>query len=366
MSAIPLPMALVAEVTHRCPLRCPYCSNPLELVRASDELSTEDWVRVFAEAARMGVLHLHLSGGEPTARADLPTLIRAAASAGLYVNLITSGVMLDERKLADLAEAGLDHVQLSFQHADSAEGERIGGLHGAQARKLLAARLVIAAGLPLTCNFVIHRQNARDVAAMIALASELGAGRVEIAHTQYYGWGLVNRNALLPSTEDLRVATDAVEAGRALHAGRMTIDYVTPDYYGDQPKPCMDGWARRFIVIDPKGQALPCHAAETIPGLVFPNVRERSLSDIWLSDPAFQRFRGTAWMPEPCQSCALKEQDWGGCRCQALALLGDAAATDPVCALSPAHLALQKLITARPDVPPDFIYRHTARSSTPE
>jgi pyrroloquinoline quinone biosynthesis protein E len=358
-------MALVAEVTHRCPLRCPYCSNPLELAGARQEISTADWARVFSEAAALGVLHLHLSGGEPTARSDLAELVRAASSVGLYVNLITSGVMLDERSMAQLAEAGLDHVQLSFQHADAAEGERIGGMRGAQARKLGAARLVRAAGLPLTCNFVIHRQNARDVASMIALAAELGAQRVEIAHTQYYGWGLVNRDALLPDEEDLRAATAAVEAGRARHAGRMAIDYVTPDYYGDQPKPCMDGWGRRFIVIGPQGRALPCHAAESIPGLTFPNVRERTLADIWLSDPAFQKFRGTDWMPDPCQSCAFKEKDWGGCRCQALALAGDAAATDPVCARSSKHDDLQRLIAARASEPPAFIFRHNAKSARP-
>ncbi|MCB8877836.1 pyrroloquinoline quinone biosynthesis protein PqqE [Acidisoma silvae] len=365
MSAIPLPMALVAEVTHRCPLRCPYCSNPLEMARAAQEVSTEDWSRVFAEAAALGVLHLHLSGGEPMLRTDLPDLIRAASTAGLYVNLITSGVTMDAAKLGILVDAGLDHVQLSFQHADAAEAERIGGMKGAQARKLDAARLIKAAGLPLTCNFVIHRQNLHDVPAMMALASDLGAQRVEIAHTQYYGWGLINRNALLPDATELMAATAAVEAGRVLYAGCMAIDYVTPDYHGDQPKSCMDGWARRFIVISPTGQALSCHAAETITSITFPNIRETSLADIWLRDPAFQRFRGTDWMPEPCQGCALKEQDWGGCRCQALALLGDAAATDPVCARSPHHHALQGLIAARPSVAPDFVYRQNAKPTSP-
>jgi pyrroloquinoline quinone biosynthesis protein E len=365
MTAIPLPMALVAEVTHRCPLRCPYCSNPLEMARAREEVSTADWSRLFAEAADLGVLHLHLSGGEPMARSDLAELVRAASTAGLYVNLITSGVMLDAAKMGELADAGLDHVQLSFQHADAAEAERIGGMRSAQARKIAAAHLVTAAGLPLTCNFVIHRQNAREVAAMIALGAKLGAQRVEIAHTQYYGWGLLNRDALLPDEDDLRHATAAVESGRALHAGRMAIDYVTPDYYGDQPKACMDGWARRFIVVGPRGQAMPCHAAETIPGLVFPDIRAQSLRDIWYDDPTFRRFRGTDWMPDPCQSCALKEKDWGGCRCQALALAGDAAATDPVCARSPKHDDLQRLIAARASEPPDFIFRHNAKPAHP-
>jgi pyrroloquinoline quinone biosynthesis protein E len=361
--AVPLPMALVAEITHRCPLQCPYCSNPLELDRASLELSTADWARVFGEAAALGVLHLHLSGGEPMARADLPALIRAAAAEGLYTNLITSGVLLDQARMAELAEAGLDHVQLSFQHADRAEAERIGGMAGAQARKIAAAGLVTAAGLPLTCNFVIHRQNAREVAAMIALASDLGAGRVEIAHTQYYGWGLLNRDALLPDAAEVAAATAAVEVARVVHQGRMAIDYVTPDYHADRPKACMGGWAQRFMVVTPGGRALPCHAAETIPGLSFPDVRAVSLAAIWAADPAFRRFRGTGWMPEPCRDCAFQAQDWGGCRCQALALAGDAGATDPVCDRSPLHASVAALVAARPAAASPFVYRRYARQS---
>jgi pyrroloquinoline quinone biosynthesis protein E len=350
-------MALVAEITHRCPLQCPYCSNPIAMTRAAEELSTADWQRIFAEAAALGILHLHLSGGEPMARADLPALVAAGAAAGLYTNLITSGVLLDATRLAALVEARLDHVQLSFQHAESAAAERIGGMAGAQARKIAAARLVTGAGLPLTCNFVIHRQNARDVAAMIALAADLGAGRVEIAHTQYHGWGLLNRDALLPDAAEVAATTRAVETARAVHRGRMVIDYVTPDYHADRPKACMGGWARRFIVVTPTGRALPCHAAETIPDLSFPDLRRTSLAAIWAADPAFLRFRGTGWMPEPCQSCAFQEQDWGGCRCQALALAGDAAATDPVCERSSRHHLIAALIAARPAAPPPFIYR---------
>jgi pyrroloquinoline quinone biosynthesis protein E len=357
-AAAPPPMALVAEITHRCPLQCPYCSNPLSMARASEELSTEDWRRVLAEAAALG------SGGEPMARRDLPELIHAAADAGLYTNLITSGVLLDKKRFSALADAGLDHVQLSFQHVDSAEAERIGGMPGAQAKKIAAAQLITAAGLPLTCNFVIHRQNARDVAGMIALAADLGAARVEIAHTQYYGWGLLNRDALLPDPAELDAATAAVEAARALHQGRMVIDYVTPDYHADRPKACMNGWARRFIVIAPTGKVLPCHAAETIPGLAFPDVRTARLADIWTADPAFIRFRGTSWMPEPCQGCAFKDQDWGGCRCQALALAGDAAATDPVCARSPVHRSVGDLIAARPVPAPPFVFRRSAAHPT--
>ena len=369
--AAPLPMALVAEITHRCPLQCPYCSNPVELARTSEELATADWQRIFSEAAALGILHLHLSGGEPMARADLPALIRTAAAAGLYTNLITSGVLLDQTRLEALVEAGLDHVQLSFQHADAAEAERIGGMAGAHAKKIAAARLVTAAGVALTCNFVIHRQNARAVAAMITLAADLGAGRVEIAHTQYHGWGLINRGALLPDAAEVEAATAAVEAGRAVHRGRMVIDYVTPDYHADRPKPCMGGWGQRFIVVTPAGKALPCHAAETIPGLAFPSLSSpgqplSTLAHVWTADPAFLRFRGTGWMPEPCRSCAFQKEDWGGCRCQALALARDAAATDPVCDRSPLHRAVAALIAARPVAAPAFVYRRYARPSSPE
>ena len=361
--AAPLPMALVAEITHRCPLQCPYCSNPLNLVRADQELSTADWQRIFAEAAALGVLHLHLSGGEPMMRADLPALVRAASAAGLYTNLITSGVLLDQKRLADLVQARLDHVQISFQHADAAMAERTGGLPGAQERKIAAASLVSAAGLALTCNFVIHRQNARDVAGMIALASDLGAGRVEIAHTQYHGWGLVNREALLPDAGEVAAASAAVAAARARYQGRMAIDYVPPDYHAGRPKPCMGGWAQRFIVVTPAGRALPCHAAETIPGLAFPDLRQSSLAEIWNADPAFLRFRGTGWMPEPCRSCAFLNHDWGGCRCQAQALAGDAAAPDPVCDRSLHHHRVAALIAARPAAPPAFVYRRAGRHS---
>jgi pyrroloquinoline quinone biosynthesis protein E len=364
-AAAPLPMALVAEITHRCPLKCPYCSNPLEMAHAKQELPTADWCRVFSEAASLGILHLHLSGGEPMVRSDLPTLVRAGADAGLYTNLITSGVLLDDDRLAALKEAGLDHIQLSFQHVDQEQAERIGGMPGAHARKIEAARRIKAAGLRLTCNFVIHRQNVRDVAGMIALAADLGAERAEIAHTQYYGWGLLNRDALLPDLAELEAATSVVIAARLRHRGAMAIDYVTPDYHADRPKPCMGGWGRRFIVITPTGKALPCHAAETIPGLIFADIRATSLAEIWKTDLAFLRFRGTAWMPEPCQGCAFKEDDWGGCRCQALSLAGDASVTDPVCARSPLHQSVKTFIAMRPIEPPPFAYRRNARQFDP-
>ncbi len=334
------PLGLLAELTHRCPLRCPYCSNPTALTRAAEELDTATWARVFGEAAALGVLHLHLSGGEPTARRDLPALVRAASEAGLYSNLITAGVLLDAARLEALAAAGLDHVQLSVQDAEPGAADRIGGMAGGHARKLEAARLIRAAGLPLTLNAVVHRQNLDRLPGLIALALELGAGRLEVAHVQYHGWALANRAALLPSRAQLDAAAATVEAARAAHRGRLVIDHVIPDYHARRPKPCMGGWGRRVLVVSPAGKALPCHAAESLPGLQFPSVREASLAAIWHRSDAFNRFRGTAaWMPEPCRSCERREVDFGGCRCQAFALTGDAAATDPACALAP-HRAL--------------------------
>ena len=367
MSVPPPPMGLLAELTHRCPLQCPYCSNPLELERAAGELDTATWLRVLDEAADLGVLQVHFSGGEPTARRDLPDLVRRAAGRQLYSNLITSGVLLDERLLAVLAEAGLDHVQLSFQDVEVANAERIGGMIGAQAKKRAAAALIQRAGLPLTLNFVIHRQNIDHLPAMIALGAELCAERIEVAHVQYYGWGLVNRDLLLPRRDQLEAATAEVEAARVRFKGRMVIDYVTPDYYAERPKACMGGWGRRFINVTPAGKALPCHAAETLPGLDFPSVHEHSLAAIWREAPAFERYRGTGWMAEPCRSCDRREIDWGGCRCQALALTGDAANADPACALSPHHRAMQSAIAAADEAAVrGFVYRRIGARTTDE
>ena len=351
------PMALLAELTHRCPLQCPYCSNPLELDRTSGELDTDSWKRVLDEAAALVVLQVHFSGGEPMVRRDLEELVRHARAVDLYSNLITSGVTMTEARLAALVEAGLDHVQLSFQDVEAENAERLGGMKGAQARKLATARMIGAADVALTINFVVHRQNVANVGAMIELAAGLGARRVEIAHTQYYGWGLLNRDALLPNAAQLEAATAAVETARPRHAGQMVIDYITPDYHATQPKPCMGGWAQRFINISPAGLALPCHAAETISDMDFPSVKDWSLQDIWQLSAAFNRFRGTGWMPSECQSCPLKERDWGGCRCQALALVGDAAASDPVCDRSPHHRSVLVALEANQAPAPELVYR---------
>jgi pyrroloquinoline quinone biosynthesis protein E len=351
------PLALLAELTHRCPLRCPYCSNPRELARASAELDTACWGRVFTEAAELGVLQVHFSGGEPLVRRDLVELVGDAAKAGLYVNLITSGIRLDGDRIARLVDAGLEHVQLSLQDSNSASGDRIAGLAGAQQAKHQVAGVVREAGLPLTVNAVVHRQNLEHLEDIIDLAVTLGADRLEVAHVQYYGWALTNRAALLPSREQLDGATATVEAARARLVGQLIIDYVPPDYHAHRPKACMGGWGRRFLNVTPSGKVLPCHAAETLPGLRFPTVGEASLTDIWYHSAAFARFRGTAWMAEPCRSCERREIDWGGCRCQSFALTGDAARTDPACELSADHLLLADARREAEGAAPDFVYR---------
>ncbi|MFL5000652.1 MAG: pyrroloquinoline quinone biosynthesis protein PqqE [Xanthobacteraceae bacterium] len=349
------PLGLLAELTHRCPLGCPYCSNPLALDPRQDELDLATWARVFGEAAALGVLQVHLSGGEPAARRDLVEITAAARAAGLYTNLITSAVGLTAKTLAALYAAGLDHVQISIQDSAPASADKIAGYRGAYERKRAAAAEVVRLGLPLTVNAVMHRANIDRVADMVELALALGASRVEIAHVQYYGWALKNRAALMPTPEQVERAARAVEELRARHHGRIVIDAVVPDYYARYPKPCVGGWGRRSLNITPAGRVLPCHAAESIPGLEFWSVQDHPLADIWRNSPAFRAFRGTDWMREPCRSCPRREEDFGGCRCQAFLLTGDARAADPVCHLSPDHALVATLAAVREDTP--YAYR---------
>ena len=357
--AVRAPVGLLAELTHRCPLQCPYCSNPLALERAQGELPTEAWLDVLAQAADLGVLQLHLSGGEPTVRRDLEEIAAQAAKVRLYSNLITSAVTLTRERLEKLASLGLDHVQISIQDAQAANADRIAHYRGGHARKLEVAGWVRALGLPLTVNAPVHRQNIDGLPAIIELAVSLGAQRLEVAHVQYYGWALRNRQALMPTRRQVLDSAELVERARERLKGILVIDFVVPDYYAKRPKPCMGGWGRGSIVITPSGKALPCHAAETIPGLTFDNVRDRRLADIWLHSDAFQRFRGTAWMPEPCRSCELREVDWGGCRCQALAFAGDAALTDPACAKSSLHAAFALVAEREAGSPaPELVFRN--------
>jgi PqqA peptide cyclase len=343
------PLGLLAELTHRCPLGCPYCSNPLALDPRGGELDTQTWARVFDEAAGLGVLQVHLSGGEPGARRDLVEITAAAHDAGLYTNLITSAVGITADTLRRLADAGLDHVQISIQDSEPQSADRIAGYAGAFARKRALAAEVVRLKILLTVNAVMHRANIDRVGDMVALALSLGASRVEIAHAQYYGWALKNRAALMPTAEQVKRAAAAVEELRARHHAEIVIDAVVPDYHARLPKPCVGGWGRRSLNVTPSGKVLPCHAAESIPGLEFWSVRERSLADIWANSPAFNAFRGTEWMQEPCRSCARRDIDFGGCRCQAFALTGDARATDPVCHLSPRHRDVAALASIQHD-----------------
>jgi pyrroloquinoline quinone biosynthesis protein E len=332
----PRPYTLVAELSYRCPLSCGYCSNPVDLDRRRDELGTADWKRVFAEAAGLGILQVNLTGGEPLVRDDLEELVAAARASELYVNLITSGIPADGERLGRLAAAGLDSVQLSVQDVDAAGAAWIAGRDGLDA-KLEMAAAARALRLPITLNVVLHRGNIARVAEFVALAERIGAERLELANTQYLGWALLNRDALLPSRAELAAARAVADAARERLRGRIEILFVRPDYYADRPRACMDGWARRYIVVTPDGTALPCHQAGSIPSLAFESVRDRSLAALWSDSPGFRAFRGEAWMPEPCRTCDERDIDFGGCRCQAMALLGDAAAPDPACARTPRH-----------------------------
>jgi pyrroloquinoline quinone biosynthesis protein E len=339
----PRPSALIAEVTHRCPLHCVYCSNPLEMQRRSSEMSTQEWSAIFGQAQALGMLQLHLTGGEPLARADIVELVRQGRAANLYVNLITSGAGLDARKLDALLEAGLDHIQLSFQDTQEAAANEFAGAR-THALKLRVARMIQARRVGFTLNIVVHRQNLCRLEEMIAFAEQSGAQRLEIANVQYYGWALRNRGALLPTREQLDRTVAILEAATERLKGRLRIEYVLPDYYARYPKPCMNGWGRRLMLIDPAGRAMPCHAAPVIPGLEFASAREKPLRWIWEESPAFTRFRGEDWMPEPCRSCERRARDFGGCRCQAFLLTGDASATDPVCTLAPAHAVVEETL----------------------
>ena len=333
----PRPYTLIAELTYRCPLRCPYCSNPTDYLAYKNELTTEDWCRVFGEAEELGVVQLHLTGGEPLARKDLEVLAARAREVGLYVNLVTSGIPLTRERLLGLAQAGVYHVQVSVQSSRAELADEIGGYAG-HARKLDVMRWVKELDLPLTMNVVLHRANLDEIDELVALAEEVGADRLELANTQYLNWALSNRDVLLPTREQIEHAAEKAAPHRERLRGKMDVLFVKPDYFGATPKACMDGWARRFVQIVPDGRVVPCHAATSITSLVFENVRGRPLKEIWESSPALLAYRGEEWMQEPCRSCDKRAVDFGGCRCQAFALTGDAAATDPACHLS-AHRA---------------------------
>jgi PqqA peptide cyclase len=352
------PATLIAELSYQCPLHCPYCSNPTDIgaERYHSELETEHWIRTFRQARGLGVLQLALTGGEPMLRRDLVKLCEGARDAGLYSSLITAGTLFTRDRAQALKSAGLDHVQISIQSPDAEENDRIAGNRSFE-KKIAAARLARELGFPLTINCVLHRQNLDRIEEVLDLTLDLDAQRLELANTQYYGWAVVNQEALMPSREQLRRGEEAVRRFRERVGPRVQVLWVLPDFYEDLPKPCMGGWGRTAMVVAPNGDVLPCQAASTIPGLEFANVRRHSLEWIWSDSPAFARFRGTDWMQEPCRTCPLgrQELDWGGCRCQSLRLAGDAAATDPVCQFSPHH---DRVVGARESAQTsEFVYR---------
>ncbi|SHG55460.1 pyrroloquinoline quinone biosynthesis protein PqqE [Streptoalloteichus hindustanus] len=351
------PLGLLAELTHRCPLHCAYCSNPVQLVPAADELDTGQWRSVLDQARQLGVLQVHLSGGEPMSRRDLPALVEHAHALGCYVNLVTSGLSLTDATATELVAAGLDHVQLSIQDADARLADVIAGVR-AHERKVAAAAVVRRLGLPLTVNAVLHRGNLDHVGAIVDLAERMGADRLELANTQFYGWALRNRAALLPTAAQLRAADVVVRAATERLAGQMEIAYVYSDYHERRPKPCMNGWGSRQLTVAPNGDVLPCPAAGSIEGLALENVRTRTLADIWYDSSSFNAYRGTGWMREPCRSCAFRDVDLGGCRCQAFLLTGDAANTDPVCSLSPHREVVDRVLSEQTAlVPPPSVPR---------
>jgi pyrroloquinoline quinone biosynthesis protein E len=357
------PLALIAELTHRCPLHCVYCSNPLELKTRADELTTDVWARVFKEAAEAGVLQADFTGGEPLTRPDILELVRAARAAGLYVNLITSGMPLDEPRLAKLVEAGLDHIQLSFQGAREETANEISGTK-AHAQKLRVLEWLKNVRVAVTLNFVIHRRNIDQLEEMLKIAEFSSATRVEFANVQYYGWAFANREHLLPTRVQLDRSLETLKKAEERLRGKIRVEFVVPDYYAKFPKACMGGWGRKLMLITPTGDALPCHAAQVIPGLHFDNVQQHSLREIWETSEAFQKYRCEAWMQEPCKTCERRTQDFGGCRCQALLLAGDPAATDPVCSLSPNRPKVDAILANLADAPapesltkPDWLYR---------
>ncbi|HEY7502508.1 MAG TPA: pyrroloquinoline quinone biosynthesis protein PqqE [Gemmatimonadales bacterium] len=342
------PTTLLAELTHRCPLHCPYCSNPLEMVRAQGEMETEDWKRVFTQARELGVLQLGLSGGEPLVRKDLEELAIHARGLGLYTTLVTSGLGLTRVRAERLREAGLEHIQISIQDADSEVAEKIAGVSSVK-QKRAAAAMVRELGFAFSINVVLHRANLDRIGAIIDLAAELGADRLELANTQYYGWALENRAMLMPTREQLARAKATAEDAMRRYKGKMQILFVLPDYFEKYPKPCYGGWGRLYLVVAPDGKVLPCHGATQITTLSFDNARHRSLEWIWHESAAFQAFRGDSWMREPCRSCPRKAVDFGGCRCQAFALTGAAENTDPVCVLSPARELIDAAVAAPRD-----------------
>jgi pyrroloquinoline quinone biosynthesis protein E len=342
MSAAP-PYWLLAELTYRCPLHCAFCYNPVDYAGIRDELDTAGWVAVMREARAMGAVQLGFSGGEPLLRDDLEELVAEAHRLGFYTNLITSGVGLTEPRIAALKQAGLDHIQLSFQDSTRELNDFLSSTKTFDLKKKVAA-LIKKYDYPMVMNCVLHRHNLAHVDKIIEMALELDAEYLELANTQYYGWAMKNQQQLMPTLAQVREAEQVVQQYREKIGNRCKLLFVIPDYYEDRPKACMNGWGAVFLAVAPDGAALPCHNARSLPGLALPSVKDASLRWIWEDSPAFNLFRGDSWMQEPCRSCPEKANDFGGCRCQAAMLAGDARAADPVCAKSPQRERVDAII----------------------
>ena len=358
------PLWLLAELTYRCPLQCTYCSNPVNFAAVKNELSTEEWLRVLREGRELGAAQLGFSGGEPLLRKDLEVLVTEAHSLGFYSNLITSGMGMDETRLLALKRAGLDHIQLSFQASSAELNDFIGGTRSFEHKKALA-RLIKQHDYPMVLNVVIHRHNIDSIGQILDMALELGADYVELANVQYQGWAKINRAHLMPSRQQVeRSAAIAAEYKQRV-GEKMRVLYVVPDYFEGRPKPCMSGWGKIFVVVTADGAVLPCHAAQDLPGMTFPTVRDASLASTWFDSPAFNKYRGEDWMVEPCRSCPERVTDFGGCRCQAFLLTGDAANADPTCSLSPDHdIVLQAVQQAEDTAPAEPVFRNVKNSKT--
>ncbi len=347
IAAIAPPRSLLCELTYRCNLQCPYCYNPLDLGRPKDEMSGDEWVTVIDQACDLGVVQIGFSGGEPTLRPkELVAMTKRATARGAYTNLITQGTFLDDSLLNDLLDAGLAHVQISIQAPEKDLAATIAGTD-VHEKKIETLRRVAERDVALTLNCVLHKLNHDSLPDVLAFAEREGVRRLELANVQFYGWAFANRAALMPTRAQVEEGSALVAAFRERTRGQIDVTYVLPDYFEELPKPCMHGWGQLALTVTPDGRVLPCPAATSITTLRFPNVRESSVRDAWYDSDAFSRYRGTAWMPEPCRSCDRKEEDWGGCRCQAFLLTGDGAATDPACAKSPDH----HLVTAYRDAP---------------
>ena len=339
------PLWLLAELTYRCPLHCVFCSNPIDYARHGAEMDTAQWLDVLTQARAMGAVQLGLSGGEPLLRDDLEAIVAHAHRLGFYINLITSGIGLTEARAQALKDAGLDHIQLSFQDAGRELNDFLSSTRTFELKSRVAATIK-RLGFPMVLNCVMHRYNLPHVGRIIAMAEAMGADFLELANTQYYGWAWHNRDALMPTPDDLADAQAVVDHHRARLAGRMKILWVTPDYVDASPKACMNGWGAVFVLVAPDGVALPCHSARMLPGLDAPSVRDLPLREIWYDSPAFNRYRGDAWMSEPCSSCDDRGRDFGGCRCQAFLLAGAAEAADPVCGKSPQRGVVDGIVAA--------------------